>query len=146
MRVISCDVKGEEMNKLTQLIYVSSAVKLYTDKQLNDLLVLARNQNKIHHVTGLLLYKDGDFMQVIEGEENDIDNLFKNIVSDKMHTGVICMIREKIDKREFSNWSMGFKNLSSDRQEGFSNFLSPSAEVTLSHGKAKILLLSFKRE
>ncbi len=47
------------MDKLTQLIYVSSAVELFTDQQLNDLLILARDANKKHHITGLLLYKDG---------------------------------------------------------------------------------------
>ena len=132
------------MNQLTQLIYVSSATDLFTDVELKDLLVLARDENKKHHVTGMLLYKDGNFMQIIEGEESDIEQLFTNITSDKKHTGVIRLLKETIKQRAFSNWSMGFKNLSPEETEGFSDFLSVTAEDTVLPGKAKTLLLSFK--
>lgn len=132
------------MDQLIQLIYVSSAVELFTQQQLNNLLTLARDENKKHEITGLLLYKDGDFMQVIEGKETDIDQLFDNIIRDKTHSGVIRLLKEPIEQRNFSNWSMGFKNLSSEYIDGFSDFLSATPEDTLLPGKAKVMLLSFK--
>ena len=132
------------MDQLIQLIYVSSAVELFTQQQLNNLLSLARDENKKHEITGLLLYKDGDFMQVIEGKETDIDQLFDNIIRDKTHSGVIRLLKEPIEQRNFSNWSMGFKNLSSEYIDGFSDFLSATPEDTLLPGKAKVMLLSFK--
>ena len=50
------------MGQLTQLIYVSSAVVPFSEQQLRDLLILARDANKTHQISGLLLYKDGNFM------------------------------------------------------------------------------------
>ena len=132
------------MDQLIQLIYVSSAVELFTQQQLNNLLTLARDENKKHEITGLLLYKDGDFMQVIEGKETDIDQLFDNLIRDKTHSGVIRLLKEPIEQRNFSNWSMGFKNLSLEYIDGFTNFLSATPEDTLLPGKAKVMLLSFK--
>jgi hypothetical protein len=132
------------MSQLINLIYISSSIELLTVQQLNDLLALARTANKKHNVTGMLLYKDGGFMQAIEGEEDDIEQLLLNIMKDMKHAGLIVLLREPIRERSFSTWSMGFKNLSSEKLEGFSEFLSSTAENDLLQSKAKTLLLSFK--
>jgi len=132
------------MAQLTQLIYVSSAVTLFSEQTLNEMLILARNANRRHQITGLLLYKDGNFMQVIEGNKNDIEQLYNNICRDRRHTGIILLVKEAIEQREFFDWSMGFKNLSSSEVDGFSNFLSTTATDKLLPGNAKTVLLSFK--
>ena len=76
------------MEQLTQLIYVSSAKKLLCEEELNDMLTQARKANKKHHITGLLLYQDGNFMQVIEGEAGKIEQLFTNISEDYRHSAI----------------------------------------------------------
>lgn len=133
------------MNHLKHIIYVSSARELLSEKQLNELLSLCRIANKKHNITGLLLYEDGNYMQVIEGEAADIDQLYFNIQHDQKHTGIITLLNEPIQQREFSNWSMAFKNLSLEEKEGFSDFMSTSAEDSLLSGNANTLLLSFKK-
>ena len=132
------------MKQLTQLIYVSSAKKLLCETELNDMLALARQANSKHHITGLLLYKEGNFMQVIEGESKKIEQLFVNITNDVRHTGIILLAKEAITQREFPNWSMAFKKLSQTTPIGFSNFFSSSATNTIQPGNAKAVLLSFK--
>tara|TARA_R110002094_G_scaffold218494_1_gene190090 strand:+ start:185 stop:589 length:405 start_codon:yes stop_codon:yes gene_type:complete len=132
------------MTQLTQLIYVSSAKELLGEQELNNMLALARKANKSHQITGLLLYKEGNFMQVIEGNKNDIEQLFANITKDDRHTGIILLLKETITQREFPNWSMAFKKLSPTAPEGFSDFLSSTANDTLIPGNAKAVLLSFK--
>lgn len=81
------------MTNLVQLIYVSHAVERFSERQLKDLLILSRDANKEHGVTGLLLYNDGNFMQVIEGESAEIDQLYLNITNDPTHTGVTLLIK-----------------------------------------------------
>ncbi len=130
---------------LTQLIYVSSAVQPFTDQQLKDLLIMARDANGEHEVTGLLLYKSGNFMQVIEGSEDKIDQLYRNIMADPRHTGIIPLMQEPIEHREFSDWSMGFKKLSPEEVEGFSDFLTSDPEDEGALGNAKAVLQGFKR-
>ncbi len=132
------------MEQLIQLIYVSSTENKFNEQQLNDLLTVAREANKKNNITGLLLYKDGDFMQVIEGEKSAIKQLFTNISRDESHTRVTLVLKEDIKQREFADWSMGFKDVSTGEPDGFSDFLSSSTSMKLMPGKAKAVLLSFK--
>ncbi|WP_077285745.1 BLUF domain-containing protein [Cognaticolwellia aestuarii] len=132
------------MEQLTQLIYVSSAKKLLCEEELNDMLTQARKANKKHHITGLLLYQDGNFMQVIEGEAEKIEQLFTNISEDYRHSGIILLLKQAITRREFPDWSMAFKKLSPTTPTGFSDFLSSKRNNGLQPGNAKIVLLSFK--
>lgn len=132
------------MTQLVQLSYVSTARELLTNKQLESLLKDSSKSNKEHGITGMLLYKYSTFMQVIEGLESDIDHLFLNIMDDITHTGVTRLFKDKIPKRDFSEWSMGFKRSSSEKLDGFSEFMSLKNECTIPSGKAKILLLGFK--
>lgn len=132
------------MEQLIQLIYVSSAENSFSEQELNDLLKAAREANQKNNITGLLLHKDGNFMQVIEGEKSAIKQLFTNIFRDERHARVTLVLKEDIEQREFADWSMGFKNVSTDEVEGFSDFLSSSTATELMAGKAKAVLLSFK--
>ncbi|MFT6867445.1 MAG: hypothetical protein ACJA08_002288 [Cyclobacteriaceae bacterium] len=59
------------------IIYMSSAVTLFSDNALKDLLSKARKYNLQINITGILLYKDGNFLQAIEGDKNNVEALFK---------------------------------------------------------------------
>ena len=63
---------------LTQLLYVSTAVSPFDAPALAELLRKARDHNERAGVTGLLLYKAPNFMQVLEGPEASVDRLFSN--------------------------------------------------------------------
>lgn len=47
-----------------QLVYLSSAVELFREEELKDLLATSRLNNEKLHVTGMLLYHEGNFIQV----------------------------------------------------------------------------------
>ena len=60
------------------LIYVSIATKPFSAAELVDLLKHARRNNEKAEVTGMLLYKEGNFMQALEGEERRLRRCRKN--------------------------------------------------------------------
>ena len=93
------------------LIYVSVAEKPFSSTELLDLLEHARRNNEKAHVTGMLLYKEGNFLQVLEGEERVVKALSAKISRDPRHSKVITMLEGPLVQREFSDWSMGFSNL-----------------------------------
>ncbi len=132
------------MQPLVQLVYVSSEAKPYDENSLLELLELCRRENRRHNVTGLLLYHDCCFMQVLEGRESDIDQLYTNIQKDPNHKNLLCLLKTPIDDRDFPNWSMGFEHLQDNDPKGFSNYLSAGHKDELKPGMAKSLLLSFK--
>ena len=135
------------MEPLERLVYVSSAVQPVSDAQLLHLLERARLRNKRCHVTGLLLFDAGNFMQYIEGPRSGLSEVYGHIKQDPMHTGLIELCLERANHRAFSDWAMAarvfepggqVRNVASDADQCF-NFNSLSA----AHGSAGILLQGF---
>ncbi len=96
---------------MISLVYVSASSGLFSDEELVKLLEKSRENNTRLDVTGMLLYKDGNFMQVLEGPENTVYKLYDHIGKDPRHKGVIVLYKENVTQRQFPDWSMGFKNL-----------------------------------
>ena len=94
---------------LDSLVYVSSAVRLLNFEEIAYLLKRARERNKEHGITGVLLYIGGNFMQYIEGPKDNLDTIYKIIQKDDKHTGLILVSRETIESRQFGDWSMAFQ-------------------------------------
>jgi hypothetical protein len=89
----------------------------------------SRERNGALGVTGLLLYKDGNFLQVLEGEADVVRPLFGKIERDPRHRGIIKVIDEEGAEREFPEWSMGFRDLELEQQpdvQGYSTFMRRS--------------------
>jgi hypothetical protein len=93
------------------LIYISSAVKLLTEEELLLLLRQSQEKNAILDVTGMLLYKGGNFMQMLEGEEQTVRELYATIRKDERHKDILTIMTGNIEKRNFDSWSMGFQNM-----------------------------------
>ncbi|MEM8667068.1 MAG: BLUF domain-containing protein [Planctomycetota bacterium] len=93
------------------LIYVSSAVNLMEGKALQNLLEQSRENNQRLEITGLLLYKGGNFMQMLEGDQQTVLALYERIKQDERHKGVIRIMMGLQSNRIFDQWSMGFKEM-----------------------------------
>ncbi len=94
-----------------QIVYVSSARDLLSHDDLLGVLRVSRRNNAAVGVTGALLYTDGNFMQVLEGPREAVMETFDRIERDARHRGVLVMLRQEIEEREFPEWSMGFRTL-----------------------------------
>lgn len=102
------------------VIYVSSAVQLMNDEALLSLLQQCRKKNAALGITGMLLYKQGNFMQLLEGEEEVVLELFDTIKKDSRHKDLITITTDNIADRSFEDWSMGFQNM--DKTGAFPNY------------------------
>lgn len=94
-----------------RLVYVSAATVPFSKADLIELLTKAREKNQRLGITGMLLYKDGDFLQLLEGERSAVQELFDVIKADPRHKSIIVMLEEQSDRRVFEDWSMGFRDL-----------------------------------
>ncbi len=75
----------------------------------------------------MLLYKDGNFMQLLEGPEESVSALLARIERDGRHRGMIVLNKKSILNRKFPEWSMAFKHLDDDslaHTAGYSSFLA----------------------
>lgn len=138
-----------QANRMIHLIYVSSATRPMGEQDLLDLLAQSRSRNLRQQVTGMLVYRDGAFLQVLEGEAADVQEIYRSIVVDDRNTGHYLIAKESITERNFPNWSMGFEDLTqcpADELEGYSDiFISGASPDKIAKHKdmAVSLLLKF---
>ncbi len=132
---------------LIHLIYASAASRGMERTELLELLEQSRRKNRELDVTGMLLYAESSFFQVIEGEERVIDELFDVIGRDERHDRVTTIIREPIPERSFGGWSMGFAGATPgqlERIDGLNDFFTEGRCLAdLDRGRARKLLEAF---
>jgi hypothetical protein len=133
------------------LVYISSAVELFTKEELEALLEKSRRNNHAAGITGMLLYKDGNFMQFLEGPREPVIALSERIQADPRHHGMMVLLQEEKAKRQVEEWSMGFKRYDAGEKlavPGLNNFLDlplNSEQFLLDPSRTMKLLLSFKK-
>jgi hypothetical protein len=92
--------------KFRRIIYKSQAILTFNKRKLLDLLHESRSYNSIDNITGLLMHKEGFFLQVFEGEPSVIENLLNRILNDTRHTKIEVVQDCPANNRLFSNWTM----------------------------------------
>ena len=97
---------------MIQITYISSSARPMDQNSLEDILVKSRKNNNEVGITGMLIYHNDTFLQVLEGNEEKIDTLMSKIKKDRRHTDCRIVSKKKIQQREYGEWNMGFKLLS----------------------------------
>ena len=136
---------------MISLIYTSTASFLFSEDDIKKILNTSRDWNNDHGLSGLLLYKDGNIIQVLEGDEKEVEDIFEKIAQDPRHREVTKLSQRPITEREFQGWHMGFVdigNLSDEELAGYSDFLTDEsfdkAFLQSSPTRASILLTNFR--
>jgi hypothetical protein len=133
---------------LTQIVYLSTSCHHLSPSELKNLLIKSRQKNQSANITGMLLYIDHSFLQVLEGPTEAVEQLFAKIKVDSRHVRIATLTHQVIKTRDFADWSMGFLSSSYDalkKIEGSNGFfeshekLSKICSANLHH-----LLLAFK--
>ena len=70
----------------------------------------------------MLLYLQGKFIQVLEGEKTSVDMIYASIKKDSRHTKISTVIQGNTPKRIFTGWTMGFKKLTFEDAKNISGF------------------------
>ncbi len=90
-----------------RLIYASVARPEHTGyADLTALLHRAAQFNEEQALTGLLVYGNGMFLQVLEGERSAVNHLYNRIAADKRHERCTLLSAHAISERKFSHWAM----------------------------------------
>ena len=92
---------------LRQIIYTSQASEQFNKRSLLDLLHTSRGYNTIDNISGVLMHRDGYFLQIIEGEQDVIEDLFQRLNNDTRHKNIKMILDRSVESRLFSNWAMG---------------------------------------
>jgi len=109
------------------LIYLSQATVPFDGAQLKYLLVKACQFNAAHKLTGILLYGNDQFFQVLEGEAATVHGLYDRICQDPRHRNVTTYADKAISARSFPDWHMAYQALPPQQFLEFAGYVSPGA-------------------
>jgi hypothetical protein len=98
------------MRQMIQVLYSSKTKTDISQNEINDILEVSRKNNQKNKVTGILLYRNREFLQLLEGERINVYYTLKKIMEDQRHTNVNVFYENEIQKSLFNNWSMAFKS------------------------------------
>lgn len=104
---------------LRQIVYISAAARDFDTQGLQGIYAASVADNPQREITGLLVYRDMEFMQVIEGPPQEVERLYRRICGDPRHSMVIKLLDRAIPKREFPDWAMQVVDA---RSAGFTEF------------------------
>jgi hypothetical protein len=100
---------------IRQLVYVSNAEFGILPQDIEGILSLSRKNNADLKVTGILVYADGVFIQVLEGDHKTIGDLYDKISDDRRHNKVALISDQFCNERTFPGWSMAYLSESAVR-------------------------------
>ncbi len=118
------------------LVYVSHSNRKWEEQELEKLLHKARANNSNNGISGMLLFLQERFIQVLEGDKKKVDDLYETIKVDSRHRSVSILLQGEMDQRIFSNWTMGFQSLKvidGELTNGFTSLEEFMDEVPLSN-------------
>jgi Sensors of blue-light using FAD len=136
---------------LFSLIYISAAARLIDHSELLRLVERCNENNAAADVTGLLLHREGNFIQVLEGAEEAVKRTLSIIGTDARHRGLITLLSDRLPDRQFPGWPLGFVDCDSLRPQA--NFDAMASRVASFFGpafdghptRAQKLLLNFSK-
>lgn len=99
----------DENDELISLVYTSTAAHPLRETALAHLLTQCRELNSERGITGMLLYRGGRFIQVLEGAPEVVSSLVDTIERDARHQDLKILLRETLDTRRFADWTMGYR-------------------------------------
>ena len=119
---------------LYELVYNSVAIPAdLAEAELEKVLASARARNLEMGITGLLLFHNGEFVQLLEGKRAAVETVYHDVIlKDRRHRAVTMCWDQPISHRSFSAWSMGFprpSDLDAEKSPGLKGYLAGGVDA-----------------
>ncbi|MGO2018961.1 BLUF domain-containing protein [Psychrobacter sp.] len=95
---------------------------------LSDIISASSKHNPKAQITGIISYREGQYFQILEGSDLEIDTLMAKIAADPRHEDLWIFLNESITERIFPNWSVSVFNFV-DKGVFFDNFIESNRAV-----------------
>ena len=131
-----------------RIVYVSDVGRKLSDGDLEQIVDTARRNNAKEGLTGVLIFYEDRFFQVLEGDEEAVRSVYESIEKDPRHDDMVKIIEEGIAERSFGDWSMGLMTATrkqiEDEVEGFNDFFQGGTCLTdVDSSRSRKLLQAF---
>jgi len=127
------------------LLYIGIARNKFTSADFDQLLEQARSRNEHLGITGKLLHCEDTFIQLLEGIEVAVKEVYKSISDDERLIAVKMITTGKSDERYYQDWSMAFEDITIEEINQIENCTHPNvAEYIRTASAIKLLKLLAK--
>lgn len=92
-----------------EVVYISKANENLDEKDIKSIQSISKNGNANKDIRGCLVFYNYEFVGILEGEEEEVINLFDRIKVDPKHTKVELLASEYKDQRHFEQWNMVYQ-------------------------------------
>jgi hypothetical protein len=114
---------------MLSIIYSSVATTPFSDDDLAALLAVSRANNGRDGLTGMLLYRDGYFLQVLEGDYDAVRERMRVIDADPRHSDVTTLLEEVVSERRFPEWTMGYQPVTEGEADDIPGYRSTFDDI-----------------
>lgn len=129
---------------MIELVYISKSRRNIEEQDIKNILCESRKNNSKMAITGLLLFDGvGLFIQALEGGRSHVESVYNKIFEDPRHHDIRLLHKKQISERSFSNWEMGFREITPydlNGVAGVSTFLHANNKYKLINQDSSIAL------
>ena len=123
-----------------QLNYHSKSTLGLELKDLDNILAKANSINLEKNITGCLIYHNKSFVQILEGNKNDVLQVFEKIKNDQRHHTITLLWENNVEDRFFTEWNMAYLR---PNGESVKEYINNLLLLSMLSDKSKASLLSF---
>jgi len=118
---------------MLSLLYVSVSTLSETTAigEVDALVTRAMAKNASLAITGALMFTGTEFAQALEGDENRVDALMREIYLDSRHRCVTIVRRSPITVRRFDGWSLAYSGGASYVGRPIKSLLQPNVKIQI---------------
>lgn len=109
-RIYHC-IQGATLPNMRCVAYISLENRRLGREDVLEIARISRIKNELRGITGVLMFYDGLFLQVLEGTDADIEQLLARLRMDGRHRDVRILLDELISERHFPDWAMALMDL-----------------------------------
>ena len=105
-----------------QIIYSSESATPMQQDDLEELLEQAQTHNAPRGITGALVYAEGLFLQILEGDRVELQDLMARIVRDVRHETVTVLREGEVPRAVFAGWTMAYVGATAEQVAKWAGF------------------------
>ena len=91
---------------MRRLVYISRSLVGTEADALNAIVRVASARNAATKINGILWAGDGEFVQALEGDHDEVGRTLERIVADTRHTDIEIVCDCAVQSRMFGSWAM----------------------------------------
>ena len=130
----------KETYPIFRLTYLSRPVKPFTDEDFDDIESKSIAANNARDVTGLLIVHDDRILQILEGRETAVRELYGKIEADRRHTITKLVSTVEDDERLLLTWSMVVRKIAGIPEELSAQYIQLYDELLQAEGESEITI------